>query len=155
VFGCLCSRGPFGLALGFYRARVWYLDVAHFNCKGELGATKYGRSALWPCSPWREYTTFGRERMEGGFSPFPYAAKMFVPSPATTTATATMKKMSNANAGADNNKIGSVKMLNVNASASADNKLGSVGPLSRSTTPTLSQAQDEEEGSFPNLQERP
>jgi len=41
-----------------------------------------------------------------------------------------MKKMSNMNAGAD------------------DNKLGGVGPLSRSATPTLSE--DDDEGSFPN-----
>ncbi|KAF8501093.1 hypothetical protein F5888DRAFT_1334090 [Russula emetica] len=30
VLGCLSSRGPLGLALGFYRARVRRLDVAHF-----------------------------------------------------------------------------------------------------------------------------
>jgi hypothetical protein len=51
VLGCLSSRGPLGLALGFYRARVRRLDVAHFNCKDELRATKHGGSALRPYSP--------------------------------------------------------------------------------------------------------
>jgi hypothetical protein len=51
-----CARlpvlaGPLGLALGFYRARVRRLDVAHFNCKDELRATKHGGSALRPYSP--------------------------------------------------------------------------------------------------------
>ena len=37
VLGCLSSRGPLGLALGFYRELVRRLDITHSNCKGELG----------------------------------------------------------------------------------------------------------------------
>jgi hypothetical protein len=72
--------------------------------------------------------------------------RVSIPSPTTATV-----KMSNANASTDDNKLVDVKkMPNVNVSASADNnKLGGVGALSRSTTPTLSQAQYDE-GSFPN-----
>ena len=51
VLTCLFSRGPLGPSLSFYHVRVRCLDVVHFNCKGELGATKHGGSALWLCSP--------------------------------------------------------------------------------------------------------
>src|SRR6266566_3656055 len=34
VLGCLSSRGPLGLALGFYRELVRRLDITHSNCKG-------------------------------------------------------------------------------------------------------------------------
>ena len=39
--GCQPSRGPLGLARGFYHARVRRLDVAHFDGKYGLGASKY------------------------------------------------------------------------------------------------------------------
>jgi hypothetical protein len=38
VLGWLTLRGPFGLALGFNRARVRRLDVARFDFNGELVA---------------------------------------------------------------------------------------------------------------------
>ncbi len=51
VLGCLSLQGPLGLLLGFYHAWVWCLDITLFDSKFELGATKYGRSILPPCSP--------------------------------------------------------------------------------------------------------
>lgn len=42
---------PLGLALGFYSARVRRVDVAHFDCKSELGATRHGTGALPRRSP--------------------------------------------------------------------------------------------------------
>ena len=39
VLGCLSSRGPLGLSLALYRARVQHLDIACFDCKVELVAT--------------------------------------------------------------------------------------------------------------------
>jgi hypothetical protein len=68
VLGCLSSQGPLGLALGFYCARVQCLNIAHSNCKGELGTTKYGRSALLPRSPACMWT--GRGGQEGAHVPF-------------------------------------------------------------------------------------
>jgi hypothetical protein len=37
LLGCLSSWAPLCLTLGFYRAQVWRLDVAHFNCKASWG----------------------------------------------------------------------------------------------------------------------
>jgi hypothetical protein len=68
VLGCLSSQGSLGLALGFYCARVRCLNVAHINCKGELGATKHGRSALLPRSPACMRTSRGGQ--EGARVPF-------------------------------------------------------------------------------------
>ena len=48
MLGCQSLRGPLGLSLGFYRARVRCLDVAHFNYEGELGVPKHGWSTILP-----------------------------------------------------------------------------------------------------------
>ena len=50
MLGCQSLRGPLGLSLGFYRARVRCLDVAHLNydSEGELGLPKHGWSAILP-----------------------------------------------------------------------------------------------------------
>ena len=55
LLSCLTLRRPFGLTLGFNRARAWCLDVAHFSV--HLASTVHAFGALMSPISWCVFVT--------------------------------------------------------------------------------------------------